>query len=280
MRSPPWLLVLAAAGAIAACGGESAFFERKPDASLGDGAASDAADAPQADTAGGDDGGVDTAPPDTQPSDGGGEPTADAGVVDGGMDAGPTDAHDGPTDSGVVLPDFVRVWTFDPSPGTTDGWSSSFGLGGSTIMYDGTTGSPDPGSLVLNVPFSMSNGGEQFAMQVMTSGDLTGRHVYARIRLESGGPAQGRVGYASTGNYVLVMAPPISLTTGQWTVVTLDVDNPPAGSFVDMSHPDGDGGVIPPTPTDTRVIAVNVSTPFAAGTYTPAVIHVDTVGWY
>jgi hypothetical protein len=278
MRSPPWLLVLAATGAIAACGGESAFFERKPDAGLGDGAASDTADAPT-DTAGADDGGVDTAPPDTQASDGGGEPAADAGV-DGDMDGGPSDAHDGPTDSGVVLPDFVRVWTFDPSPGTTDGWSSSFGLGGSTIMYDGTAGSPDPGSLVLNVPFSASSGGEQFAIQVNTMSDLTGRHVYARIRLESGGPAQGRVGFATTSSYVLVMAPPISLTTGQWTVVTLDVDNIPAGSFIDTSHSDGDGGVIPPTPSDTREIAVNVSTPYATGTYTPAVVHVDTIGWY
>jgi hypothetical protein len=270
-------LLLAATGAIAACGGESAFKERFPDAGSGDGAASDTtADVPQ-DMAGGTDGGVDTAPPDTQVSDGGGEPAVEAGT-DGGVEAG-TDAYDaGRGDAG--LPDFVRVWTFDPSPGTTDGWASSFGLGGSSINYDGTTGSPDPGSLVLNVPFGASGGGEQFAIQVNTAGDLTGRHVYARIRLESGGPAQGRVGFATTSSYVLVMAPPVNLPIGEWIVVTLDASNPPAGSFIDMSHADGDGGIIPPTPTDTRVIAVNVSTAFATGTYTPAVIHVDEVGWY
>jgi hypothetical protein len=269
-------LVLAATGAIAACGGESAFFERKPDASLGDGAVSDVVDAPQVDT----DGGVDTPPADTLVSDGGGaEPTVEAGVDSGATDVGSAaDAHDSGGDD-VVTPNFVRVWTFDPTPGTTDGWSSAFGLGGSTIMYDGAVGSPNPGSLVLNVPFTNA-GGEQFAIQVSTSGDLTGRHLWARIRVDSGGPAQGRVGYSTTASYVLVMAPPVTLTDGVWTTVTLDVSNPPPGSFIDMSHPDGDGGVIPPTPSDTRVITVNVSTPFGTGVYLPAVIHVDTVGWY
>jgi hypothetical protein len=264
------LLVLLALAA--ACGGESAFQARK-DASA-DARDDGARDMPSASSDGETDGtSADVA--DGEHADAGAIDAAneDAGIdvgTDAGIDAGRGDA----------LPQFLRVWTFDQAGTVTDGWNRAFGLTGATIMYDATVGSPNPGSLLLNVPFMTMSGGEQFAIQASTAADLTHRQVTALIRLDSAGPALGRVGYSSTGSYVLVMAPPVLLTQGQWTTVTLDVDNPPGGSYIDTSHTDGDGGIVPPTPSDTRIITVVVSTPFSTYPYTTATFHVDLVGYY
>jgi len=276
-------LLLAAAGA---CSVEKAS-RYLPDAGALDHTVADVtggeADRESEDAAGAPDGGAADHREDTDA--GQADARLDAGQVDAdaGADGGVDDADAGSdhTDaSGDALPSFVRVWAFDQPSLMTDGWATSFGLAGSTLMYDPAVGSPSPGSLVLNVPFSSPNGGEQYFVQVQVTADLTHRHVSATFRLESGGPAQGRVGYSSTSSYVLVSSPPVTIAPGVWTTLTLDVDNPPSGSFIDMSHPGLDGGVIPPTPADTRVIAVGVNTPYAGGTYTPAVIHVDTVGYY
>jgi len=261
------LLVALLVGGVASCGGESASHSRL-DAAV-DRAVDAGADRPAVDA------GVDGGAPDT---------ATDAGV-DAGSDAASTDAADGrgvdAADSGVVvLPPFVSVWTFDQVSQGVDGWARAFGLTSATISYDPNVGAPNPGSLVLDVPFSSPSGGEQYAVQGTLMADLTHRQVWALMRLESGGPAQGRVAFSSTSSYVIVISPPVTLTPGMWTMVTLDVDNPPPGSFIDTTHTDGDGGVVPPTPSDTRVISVLVNTAYAPGTYTEAVVHVDTIGYY
>jgi hypothetical protein len=252
------LLSLIAVGGVAACGAESFSGARRDagaiDDTIGDGPA----------------GGADE----------GGDAGADSGG-DVGQDGPGTDGAgmDGP--GGDALPQFLRVWTFDQASAGVDGWGTSFGLAGSTVAYDGAAGSPNPGSLVVNVPFASANGGEQYAIQASTGiADLTHRHVSAVFRLESGGPAQGRVAFSTTANYVLVISPPVTLAPGVWTTVTLDVDNPPPGSFIDPSHLDADGGVIPPMPADTRLLAVLVNSPYLSGVYTPAVVHIDMIGYY
>jgi hypothetical protein len=290
-RSKALGFALGLAAAAAACGGESA---TRPPTGSGAGGARDAG------TTGGSGGATGAGGSDAGGATGGaggtgGSPEVDAGATDGpgaeardaagldapAMDAPPTDGSgtdgsDGGSDGGT----FVRVWTFDNPSAGVDGWVYAFGLASSTIMYDPAVGMPNPGSLVLGIPFGSSAGGEQLAINAVQVADLTHRHVSALFRLESGGPVQASVGYSSTGNYVLVHSPSASLTAGSWTMLTLDVDNPAAGSFIDTSHHDADGGIIPPTPTDTRVIVVDVNTPFSAGTYTPAVVHVDLVGYY
>jgi hypothetical protein len=269
MRSLLFAFVIAAAAA--ACGGESAYQVRK-----GAGSTDGSRDVPPIDSPGGSDGSSPDGGSDGAALDAGGEGGSDDAPTDTGFDAG----VDSGFDSGVVLPQFLRVWTFDQASSSTDGWARAFGLVSGTITYDGTIGWPNPGSLLLNVPFMNASGGEQLAVQATTAADLTHRHVTAMIRLDSAGPALGRVGYSSTGYYVLVMAPPVALNPGEWTMVTLDVDNPPSGSYIDTSHTDADGGIVAPMASDTRIITVVVSTPFAPGTYSPAVFHVDLVGYY
>src|SRR5262245_16707812 len=121
MKLPPlartrlrWLVVLATAAAAAGCGGET--FQRK-DSGVDRLPAEEAAGGAAGDT-GGTDAGLDVNGDD---GDSGG---ADAGTDSAGMDAG---------DAGMVLPPFVRVWSFDQPALGVDGWATSFGLAGSTV---------------------------------------------------------------------------------------------------------------------------------------------------
>jgi hypothetical protein len=274
--------VLAVGGLALACGPESANGSDDAGTDTGQGAGGAATGGGAGGGAGGAGGAAGV--------DGGGTASdaSDAGTAadTGGADTGAADAPaDAPGDAimdtgGPEVPMFVQVWDFDnPSLGV-DGWTyAPFGFSNTTMVtYDPTVGWPSPGSLLVHVPFTAA-GNEQGPININYTADLTGRMLTATVRLDSGGPARANLGFSSTGNYVLVMSPAVPLVAGQWTTLTLDPANPPAGSFIDQSHV-VDGGVVPPNPADTRVIVVNISDGVGGGPYTPAVVHVDEVGYY
>jgi hypothetical protein len=157
--------------------------------------------------------------------------------------------------------------TLAPVPGVDGGPGT-----GTQVEIDNTDGMPATpvvGSVKLTIPFDQPNEEMLFA-QNMNGLNMKDEVVTAYIKLNSGlntGPVN--VGRAflilkSTAAYDYVAGPSVSLDpTAGWVQLSIDVNNP---------------GQVPQgyDPCDIREIDVSVQTG-ATGTYTTAVVHIDTI---
>lgn len=146
------------------------------------------------------------------------------------------------------------------------------------VDHDAEVGNPDNGSAVLELPFDGPNQKISFEVNVATNDvglNLAGRSISARIRVDSGlaldpmNPAGIKL-YVKTGPSSLYADSGfLDLAAGaEWQTLTFpNVTNP---QFTDMTN----GGVH--APMDVRQVGIEFATG-AAGTYAPAVVHVDTV---
>jgi hypothetical protein len=157
--------------------------------------------------------------------------------------------------------------TLAPVPGVDGGPGT-----GTQVEIDNTDGMPATpvvGSVKLTIPFDQPNEEMLFA-QNMNGLNMKDEVVTAYIKLNSGlntGPVN--VGRAflilkSTAAYDYVAGPSVSLDpTAGWVQLSIDVNNP---------------GQVPQgyDPCDIREIDVSVQTG-GSGTYTTAVVHIDTI---
>jgi len=172
---------------------------------------------------------------------------AGGAVQDGGSDAAQPDSGAAdltpPGDTGVVpvacnqtgTP--IRVWSFASS---VEGWD----LGDpGTLIWTAAKGSPDPGALQVD----WSIGQPVHPRRLEALGDLRGRIVTARVWVDAGVNVAIKV-FVQTGNRWWwadggIVTPP----QGQWTCVSLDINNP---GFSRLQY----------DPSDVQVLGVELQT--------------------
>ncbi len=176
---------------------------------------------------------------------GGSEPAprgAGGSVNSGGTGGGSSGSGGSGGDAGVAppLPMDTAVWSFTSD---ADGWvagvSSPTSLGtATTLSFDDTQGSPNPGSLQVVAPFSGS--GQMLAVQApIETVDLRGVTVTAEVMLSSGlssdagNPSRIKLFAKSGSAYAFASGPDFPLdSTSEWITVTFDLDSP---SYIDPS---------------------------------------------
>jgi hypothetical protein len=152
-----------------------------------------------------------------------------------------------------------------PAPGTA------------TAAHDASVGDPDPGSVLLNLPFDAPNQKIDFEVNVANNGlgvSLAGRGISLRLRVDSGlalnpmNPAGVKL-YVKTGplsvyadSGFLNILPGSDWQTFTWPNVSTPAYTDPAG---------------PHAPDDVRQLGFELATGDVPGTYSAAIVHVDTV---
>jgi hypothetical protein len=144
------------------------------------------------------------------------------------------------------------------------------GFSGSIVDIDHNDGSPTPGSLRAIIPFSSTN--QTFLYAHMYAGvNMSGAIVSAKIKLDSGlitaptDVARAYLVMKSTTGYLYAPGPSLALDpTAGWVTLAVSADAPSAGLPSNY------------TSCDIREIDLVIETG-NTGTFTQAVIHVDTI---
>jgi hypothetical protein len=135
-------------------------------------------------------------------------------------DGGATDgtATDGP--GGCQTGSVVRSWSFDAG---VESWELS---GQGTMIWNGAMGDPSAGALQLD----LANGPATHPRIVQPLGNLQGRTITARVWVDSGTGVTIKV-FVQTGvRLVWADGGIFSPALGQWTCVSLNIDNPVAST--------------------------------------------------
>jgi len=139
-------------------------------------------------------------------------------------------------------------------------------------------GSPQPGSLRVEVPFFGARQSVRVAVAPTMPADLRGQTLVARVRLDAGLGADVRsLGGAklfvkSGRGYVLAEGEWVNLRPGRgWVRLYLPIDHPPGW----VQEP-SDAGTF--DPSDIRLVGVSFETGSdPSATWLPGVIRVDTI---
>jgi hypothetical protein len=145
------------------------------------------------------------------------------------------------------------------------------------IGFNAADGSPDPGSLQLDIPYSAASQYVSAGVNIATAVDLTGKKVKALVKIVSGygsaddlllAPGNAKL-YIKTGMaYVYASAAVANLTSiGTWTAIEFDPEFP------------GYQAVGAYDPTQVLEIGVQFDTNSASTTAAPAVVLVDSISY-
>lgn len=125
-------------------------------------------------------------------------------------------------------------WTFDADlQGWNIGWTQTGGGCGQssptcfpvTLTFDAGVGDAAPGSGALSMDFADAASKVHVRFNPSPSLNLTGFPICARVRLDSGS-AKAKIFVKSGAGFVWANGPEAALTSGAWTTVTMDPDNP------------------------------------------------------
>jgi hypothetical protein len=139
-----------------------------------------------------------------------------------------------------------------------------------TLAFDMTTGSPDPGSLVLMAPYS---GASQYVdiqkdFTVSNYHDWSGRTVHVRIKVSSGVFKGGTQVYAKSGSAYFFAGTYTNLASNSnWQEFTLNLTSP-------MTLGTGAGG--PFDPSHVVAVGLQLNTGSAGGGSTPVTFNIDS----
>lgn len=133
-----------------------------------------------------------------------------------------------------------------------------------TVTHDAAVGSPSPGSLQLDINFTAAGQSAVLALNI-DSTDLTAKPISAQVTVDTGAPATLSAKlYVKTGEaYTWADQGEITLVPGTWLPLTYITPT----YFADMAAYNI---------ADVREIGIEFAIPNATS-FTPAVIHVDTV---
>ena len=209
---------------------------------------------------------------------------------DGGSGAAPNDA----SGEAAVSP-FVPLFTFNTLAGisaaqvanTADSNAADLGVhasgvdggGLATVKWDQTLGSPDVGSLEIQMPCNAYGQfvDYQFALPIIT--DMGGKTLSLMLRLDSGfSPDAAAPGYVllyakSGDNWDWGQTAPVHIapaSAGQWIRYTF-----PMSTLAQGTSPSFDPGYV-------KSVGIQINTGGGSGVTdlpTPAVFHVDTIGY-
>jgi hypothetical protein len=161
----------------------------------------------------------------------------------GAADLTPTnDATTPPSNCGPTGP-ATKIWDFATD---VEGWDFADG----TMIWTGAAGDPDPGALQVD----WTGAAPVHPRRLQALGDLRGHVVTARVWVDPGAAVGVKV-FVQTGNRDWwadggqVTPPP-----GQWTCVTLDIDNP---VFSRIQY----------DPTDVQILGVELQTASSGRVY-------------
>jgi len=170
---------------------------------------------------------------------------AEGGAGSGGENEGGSDpgaAGDNGAAGDTTTP-AAEGWTFDETiQGWAVGWAQTGQTGvedatlkaGTTLTFDNDSGNPDPGSLLLEIPFTDPEQGVEVGINLPTPIDLSGKIITAKVRLNSGmlsnnlaSAPGGAVLVVKTGeNWVYGGSQWANISDNEWTTITLDVTSP------------------------------------------------------
>jgi hypothetical protein len=222
-----------------------------------------------------------------QPADGAGTGGASGeggagGGTDGGTDAGSCPNGMGGARGDAAVPTFTSSWTFD-GPGSLQGWAPVGQppevVAATTVVLDDQDGFPCAGSAHLMIPFAGASQQVAYGFGFSAPQDFSGKVLSARVRLNSNnasGTVMAGLAYKSvTGVYLFASsAVPTIVSSSGWVTFTLSFDHP--DGFVDPSHHDADGGVIPPDPKTVLEIDVLILT--GSPPFMTTDVSIDTIG--
>jgi hypothetical protein len=133
-----------------------------------------------------------------------------------------------------------------------------------TATWDSEVGSPDPGSVKVEIDFTAAG---QIAVLALNfdATNFTGRTMSALVNVESGAPAQlvGKMYLKSGMNYVFADSGEKPLPADTWTPFSLTASAPTSVAAAGYDA------------ADIREIGIEFAIP-AATSFSTAVIHVDT----
>lgn len=167
---------------------------------------------------------------------GGASSTIDAGdaasdTADSGASSGGTG---GATLAGCEPGVATATWSFTSD---TQGWQIEADPGANgTLSWTGAAGHPAPGALEIDA--TVADGVSNVRVYLDQSpSDLTGKVIYTRVFLASDSGASAKV-FVQTGATAWGDGYEVSLDTGQWHCLTLDMQNP------DVRTPGFDGTAV------------------------------------
>jgi hypothetical protein len=149
--------------------------------------------------------------------------------------------------------------------------------GVATATHDPSDGSPDPGSVLFNLPFSTIEQKISYEITIADGGtgvDLTGRTLRCRLKVDSGlatpdGPAGLKLYVKSGGTSLYADGGWNNINVdGQWQTFTWGV-----GGVVGYVDPTGTHN-----PADVRQVGIEIATG-SAGTFSEGVVHFDSFGY-
>jgi len=197
----------------------------------------------------------------------------------GGSSSGGTSGSAGSGGSGAS-PSFEKSWTFASG---LEGWDKLYGSPASLktdamVTADPADGSPDKGSVKIEIPFSAADQKLDVGINLSTPADLTGKTLSAMIKLDSGlstgtsNPGGAKLYVKSGAGFVFADGGWNNLSVGGFTKITRNPANP---GFVDTAN---EAGAF--NQADIREIGVEIATgSTATATWSAAVVHLDTVGY-
>lgn len=198
-----------------------------------------------------------------------GTTTASAGTSSGGSAATATPVYTFDTDTqGFKIQDSSGATGVDPVP------KADIMLG-----FNADDGSPDPGALQLDIPYSAASQYVSTGVNIDPPGiDLTGKTIKAMVKIVSGygsaedimtAPGNAKL-YIKTGaDYVYASASVANITTiGTWTAI----------DFI-TKFPDYNANKETYDPTQVLEIGIQFDTNSASTTAAPAVVLVDSISY-
>jgi len=195
--------------------------------------------------------------------------TSSAGTSSGGSASTATPVYTFDTDiQGFKVQDSSGATGVDPVP-----------KGDIMLSFNADDGSPDPGALQLDIPYSAASQYVSTGVNIDPPGvDLTGKTIKAMVKIVSGygsaddimtAPANAKL-YVKTGaNYVYASASVANVTSiGTWTAIDFNTKFPDYNADKDAYDP-----------TQVLEIGIQFDTNSASTTASPAVVLVDNISY-
>lgn len=137
----------------------------------------------------------------------------------------------------------TKIWSFATD---VEGWDFADG----TMIWTSTVGDPNPGALQVDWTGALP----VHPRRVQALGDLRGHVVTALVLVNSGAPVGVKVFVQTGSRYWWADGGVVMLPSGQWTCVTLDIDNP---AFSRQQY----------DPTDVQVLGLELQTASSGRVY-------------
>ena len=195
--------------------------------------------------------------------------TSSAGTSSGGSASTAMPVYTFDTDiQGFKVQDSSGATGVDPVP-----------KGDIMLSFNADDGSPDPGALQLDIPYSAASQYVSTGVNIDPPGvDLTGKTIKAMVKIVSGygsaddimtAPANAKL-YVKTGaNYVYASASVANVTSiGTWTAIDFNTKFPDYNADKDAYDP-----------TQVLEIGIQFDTNSASTTAAPAVVLVDSISY-